>query len=152
MHDETIGAVSLVVTKGIKQDIGNSWYKIKVDGAKNPTGVTNIFIVIPFFIGIFSKKRLLVLSITDSGDTKSIADVILVELTKAGLSSSKKLSQVYDGTSGMVGYREGVQRLLQERENRKIPYVHCLSHQLHLVVVHAISVKQAINNFFARLW
>ena len=47
----------------------------------------------------------------------------------------------------MAGHCRGVQRLLQQRENRKIPYVHCLNHQLHLVVVHAMSVKQAINDF-----
>ena len=32
-------------------------------------------------------------------------------------------------------------------EKTKIPYVHCLSHQLHLVVVHAMSVEQPINDF-----
>ena len=48
----------------------------------------------------------------------------------------------------MAGHCGGVQRLLQERENRRIPYVHCcLNHQLHLVVVHAMSVEQAINDF-----
>ena len=33
-------------------------------------------------------------------------------------------------------------------ETRKqIPYVHSLNHQLHLVVVHAMLVEQAINDF-----
>ena len=57
------------------------------------------------------------------------------------------LCQVYDGAPAMTGYCEGVQRLLQERENRKIPYVHCLNHQLRLIVMHAMSVEQAINDF-----
>ena len=90
-------------------------------------------------------ERLLVLSSTD--DVKSITDVIFEELTEAGLTSSKILSQVYDGASVMAEHDEGVERLLQELENRKIPYVHCLNHQLHLVVVHAMSVEQAINYF-----
>ena len=47
----------------------------------------------------------------------------------------------------MVGHCGGVHRLLQERENRKIPYMHCVNHQLHLAVVHAVSVEQAINDF-----
>ena len=34
----------------------------------------------------------------------------------------------------MSGKHGGVQRLLQEREGRETPYVHCLNHQLHLVV------------------
>ena len=47
----------------------------------------------------------------------------------------------------MAGHCGGVQRLLQDRENRKISYVHCLNHQLHLVVVHAMSVEPVINVF-----
>ena len=82
------------------------------------------------------------------GDAKSITDVILAELTKVGPTSSKIISQIYNGASVMVGLCGKVQRLLQERENRMIPCVHCLNHQLHLVVVHAMSVKQAISNFF----
>ena len=92
-------------------------------------------------------ERLLVLSSTDSGDAKSITDVILAELTKAGLTSSKILSQVYDDASVMAEHCGGVQPLLRERGNRKIPYVHCLNHRLHLVVLHAMSVEQAINKF-----
>ena len=58
--------------------------------------------------------RLLVLSSTDLGDAKSITDVILVELTKPGLTPSKILGQTYDGASGKAGHCRGVQRLLQE--------------------------------------
>ena len=93
-------------------------------------------------------ERRLVLSSTDSGDAKSITDVILAELTKEGLTSSKILSQVYDGASVMAGQCGGVQRLLQERENRKIPYVLCLNRQLHLAMMHAMSVEQAIMIFY----
>ena len=57
-------------------------------------------------------KRLLVLSSTDSGDVKSITDVILVELTKAGLTSSKVLSQVYDGAFVIAGHFGEVLRQL----------------------------------------
>ena len=96
MQNELIAAMSSEVTEGIKQEIGNSWYTIKVDGTKDPTGVENISIIICFFNQHSLKvaERLLVLSSTDSVDAKSITDVILAELTKVGL-SSKILSQVY---------------------------------------------------------
>ena len=42
MQNELIAAMSAVVTEGIKQEIGNSWYDIKVDGTKDPTGVENL--------------------------------------------------------------------------------------------------------------
>ena len=93
----------------------------------------------------------MVLSSTDSGDAKPITDVVLAERTKAALTSSKILNQVYDGASQMAGHCGGVQRLLQERENRKIPCLHCMNHRLPHVVVHEMSAKQTINNF-ARLW
>ena len=106
MQNELIAAMSSVITKGIKQEIGNSWHTIKVDGTKDLTGVENISIIIRFFNEHSLKvaERLLVLSSTNSGDAKPITDVVLAELTKAGLTSSKILSQVYDGASVMAGH------------------------------------------------
>ena len=82
MQNELIAAMSAVVAEGIKQEIGNSWYIIKVDGTNDPTGVENISIVIRFFNEHSLKvvERLLVLSSTDLGDAKSTTDVILAEL------------------------------------------------------------------------
>ena len=48
MQNKLIAAMSSVVTIDIKQEIGNSWYTIKVDGAKDPTGVENISTIIRF--------------------------------------------------------------------------------------------------------
>ena len=142
MQNELIAAMSSVVTEGIKQEIGNSCYTTKVDGTEDPTGVENISIIICFFNEHSLKvaERFLVLSSTDSGDAKSTADMILAKPTKAGLTSLKMLSQIYNGPSVMAVHRGGVQGLLQERENRKIPYLHCLNHQVHLVMVHAMPV------------
>ena len=46
----------------------------------------------------------------------------------------------------MARHCGGAQRLFQEQENKKILYLHCLNHQLHIVVVLAMSVEQAIND------
>ncbi|KAJ3592546.1 hypothetical protein NHX12_007673 [Muraenolepis orangiensis] len=48
----------------------------------------------------------------------------------------------------MSGRRGGVQRLLQDELGREIPYVHRFNHQLHLVVVHAMSGERAIEDLF----
>lgn len=48
----------------------------------------------------------------------------------------------------MSGKCGGVQKILQDRLGRKIPYVHCLNYQLHLVVVHAMSAEAALLEFF----
>ena len=108
MQNKLIAAMSSVITEDVKREIGNSWYTVKVVGTKDPNGVENISIIIRF------------LTSTNSSDAKSITDVILTELTKAELTSSKILSHIYDGASVMAGHCEEVQRLLQERESRKI--------------------------------
>ncbi|KAJ3593252.1 hypothetical protein NHX12_022114 [Muraenolepis orangiensis] len=48
----------------------------------------------------------------------------------------------------MSGRHGGVQRLLQDELGREIPYVHRFNHQLHLVVVHAMSGERAIEDLF----
>ncbi|KAI7789318.1 putative homeobox-containing protein 1 [Triplophysa rosa] len=82
------------------------------------------------------------------GDAQTLTDTILAELNKAGLNPSKILSQVYDGASLMSGKVGGVQMMLQEKLKKDIPYVHCLNHQLHLVVVHTMSSEGAVKDFF----
>ena len=106
MQNKLIAAMSSVVTIDIKQEIGNSWYTIKVDGAKDPTGVENTSTIIRFLQRQSLKVAdcLLISSSNNSDDEKSITDVILAELTKTGLTSSKILSQVYDGASVMAGH------------------------------------------------
>ena len=44
MQNELIAAISSVATEDIKQEIGNSWYTIKIDGTKDITGVKNMSI------------------------------------------------------------------------------------------------------------
>ena len=51
-QNELITAINSIVTEGIKQEIGNFWYKIKVDDTKDPTGVENISIIIRFLTSI----------------------------------------------------------------------------------------------------
>ncbi|KAJ4945995.1 hypothetical protein JOQ06_023673, partial [Pogonophryne albipinna] len=66
----------------------------------------------------------------------------------AGLTTDKILSQCYDGASVMSGKRGGVQKILQEKVEREVPYVHCFNHQLHLVVIHAMSSENTLQVFF----
>lgn len=49
------------------------------------------------------------------GDAEALTGVITDELTCAGLSTDKILSQVYDGASLMSGRHGGVQKLPQKQ-------------------------------------
>ncbi|ROI52181.1 Zinc finger MYM-type protein 1 [Anabarilius grahami] len=151
IQNELVAVMSIIVTDAIVKEIGDSWFTVKVDGTRDPTGMENISIVIRYFNEktLEITERLLVMTIANSGDAQTITNMILSELSKAGLNASKILSQVYDGAAVMSGKYGGVQRLLQEKVGREIPYVHCLNHQLHLVVVHALSAEKAIQDFFS---
>ncbi len=85
---------------------------------------------------------------TEKGDAQTLTNTIIKELENNGLSTSKILSQVYGGASLMSRKNRGVQKILQDKLGRVIPYVHCFNHQLHLVVVHAISTEPAVEDFF----
>ena len=49
----------------------------------------------------------------------------------------------------MSSAKGGVQKVLQDTLNRKLPYVHCYNHQLDLVVAHALEAEAKVKNFFS---
>ncbi|KAJ3590148.1 hypothetical protein NHX12_008102 [Muraenolepis orangiensis] len=120
-----------------------------MDGTRDPTGCENISIVLRFvdenYVII---ERLLTIATAVAGDAKTLTQTLIAEIRKVGLSTDTIVSQVYDGASLMSGRHGGVQRLLQDELGREIPYVHCFNHQLHLVVVHAMSGERAIEDLF----
>lgn len=48
----------------------------------------------------------------------------------------------------MSGLKGGLQTLVQEHLGRVIPYVHCISHRLHLVVVEIVTNNNDCRLFF----
>lgn len=58
------------------------------------------------------------------------------------------LSQCYDGASVISGKVSGVATRIENELGRKIPYVHCYNHRLHLIVIRTISEMNFIRLFF----
>ncbi len=149
IQNDVIANMSSLVTEEIVREVADSWYTIKVDGTRDPTGIENISIIVRFVKDNCEvTERLLSMTTTEKGDAQTLTNTIITELENNGLSTSKILSQVYDGASLMSGKNGGVQKILQDKLGRVIPYVHCFNHQLHLVVVHAISTEPAVEDFF----
>ncbi|KAJ3581515.1 hypothetical protein NHX12_016561 [Muraenolepis orangiensis] len=120
-----------------------------MDGTPDPTGCENIYIVVRFVDENYViKERLLTIATAVAGDAETLTQTLIAEIRKVGLSTDTILSQVYDGASLMSGRHGGVQRLLQDELGREIPYVHRFNHQLHSVVVHAMSGERAIEDLF----
>jgi len=149
IQNELVDVMSSIVKEAIVQEVGDSGFTLKVDGTRDSTGVENISIVLRF-LNEDTKvvaERLFSLATSSSCDPQALTEVICSELDIAGLATSKILSQVYDGAAVISGKHGWVQRLPQKREGREIPYVHHMNHQLHIVVVHALSEEQAVQYF-----
>ncbi|KAJ6648275.1 Zinc finger MYM-type protein 1 [Pseudolycoriella hygida] len=69
-------------------------------------------------------------------DAETNAELILKTLKKYGLEVLYILSQCYDGANVMRGDHGGIQRIIQDKLGKVIPYVHCFNHRLHLVKSH----------------
>ncbi|KAK9526377.1 hypothetical protein VZT92_015078 [Zoarces viviparus] len=95
--------MSTMVTEHIVTEVGESFYTIKVGGTRDPTGRENISIVVRFINELYEPtERLLTIATADQGDAATLTDTIVEELSKAGLSPRRIISQVYDGASLMA--------------------------------------------------
>ena len=75
--------------------------------------------------------------------------VIINRLEELGVDLKRLLlSQCYDGAAVMSGPWGGLQTLIRNHFNRKIPYIHCISHRLHLVVIEIVKNNENCRLFF----
>ena len=80
----------------------------------------------------------------------------IVSTTKAflhslGINFSKIRGQGYDGASVMSGIHAGVQTLIKSMVTAPVPFVHCGSHNLNLVINDAVNSVVENENFFGLL-
>ena len=151
-QNELIEILISVIVKTMVDDVKSAdipLFTIKVDGTRDKTNIENISVVIRYVKNGKVSEILLDLPKTSKFDAASILKVMLKSLQDCGLETKHIFSQCYDGASVMAGKYGGVQKLLQEKLEKDIPYIHCLNHQLHLVVIHAIGendeVRKALN-------
>lgn len=85
---------------------------------------------------------------TQQLDAKTFTEKTIETLQANGIDLSRLLSQCYDRANVMSGKKGGVSGLLEQYLNRKIPYIHCFNHRLHLVVVKAVSDNDSLKNLF----
>lgn len=109
-------------------------------GTKNSTGTENVAIVVCYVDqNCTVQERLFSMLTTNKCDALSLVNLVLEDLSKIGLDTNNILSLCYDRASVMSGKEGGMQKLIQNKLNRDVPYIHYFNHQLHLVVMHAIS-------------
>lgn len=149
-----ISLMAQMVSESIANDVRLSEtgrFTVLADGTRNKSNVENIACALRYTINGTPKESLLVIKSTEELNAEALSDVIIGALEEYEIDTSKMLSQCYDGASCMSGNRGGVQRLIQNRLGRQIPYVHCKNHRLHLVVIDLVCGIVELNQFFDEL-
>jgi hypothetical protein len=151
IQNEAIAIMAAMVQEQVVEKIKAAdvpFFTIKVDGTKDYTGKENISIVLRAVKEGRAFEHLVSIESTVELHADALSTVILSALEKLQLNPQHIISQCYDGAAVMSGKHGGVQKKLQERLKKIIPYVHCYNHQLHLVVVHAISQEPKVQQYF----
>ncbi|KAJ3652218.1 hypothetical protein Zmor_018201 [Zophobas morio] len=126
-----------------------SWHTILVDGTKDKNRRENVALAIRYVKNGQVAESILCIKTCDKFDTATFTDIILNELNENGLSTKNIPSQCYDGASVVSGKEGDVQASVQKKKiNRKVSYVHCANHRLHLVVVKALDSEDLVQRFF----
>lgn len=133
--------MSEIVTSEIVKEIGTSWYTLKVDRTKDPTGCENVSIVVRY---LDNNKRPLVRASTKHCDALSLTNLVLSELTKVGLTPVvytpchlimhyKPFFDVYDMLYGFLK-KPAVAAVYMRRllDQRRTDYGHHVSHREQL--------------------
>lgn len=151
MQNEIINEMCEMVVQQIADDVKNcdiSFFTIKADGARDKSWKENISIVVRYVKNGSVHENLVAILDAKEFHAEYLSDLILNALTTLGLDPKKILSQCYDGAAVMAGCHGGVQAKIQEKLGKRIPYTHCFNHQLHLVVVHAVSNEPKVKTVF----
>ena len=88
--------------------------------------------------------------VTDA-DARGLVDTTKNYLKGLVLTFSKLRGQGYDGASVMSGVRGGVQKLIKEMCDSPVPFVHCASHNLNLVINDSVESIPQNEKFFENI-
>lgn len=141
---------SVNCTRKLIVDLVNAsdYFALFADGTKDRNGVECISIAARYILDGQPCESVLGMEQCVDLSAQGISNIIIDSLKAYQVDTEKLLSQCYDGAFVMSGEFGGVQTLLQEKFERRIPYVHCFSHRLHLVVVEAVKKIDLIKVFF----
>lgn len=154
IQNEIIAILAKLVREQIVNEIKSadvSFFTILVDGTKDKKGNECISLCARYVINGKPTESVLFFESSERLDAASLTELILKSLNSYGLCADNIISQCYDGAFVMSGEKSGVQTRLQSMLQKKIPYVHCMNHRLHLVVIDMIKSVELIQYFFDQL-
>ena len=86
-----------------------------------------------------------------AADAQGLVDTTKQYLKQFGLDFTRIRGQGYDGANVMSGVRGGVQKLIKDICTSPVPFVHCASHNLNLVINDSVQGIAQNDNFFATM-
>ncbi|KAL9674113.1 hypothetical protein QQ045_030383 [Rhodiola kirilowii] len=151
VENDIVKACGSETTKAIISDIGDKFFSLLVDGARDCSIKEQMAIVLRYVNdhGVVMERFIGVVHVVD---TTSLALKRGIDefFAKYGLSLSKLRGQGYDGASNMRGELNGLKTLILN-ENPSARYIHCFAHQLQLIVVAVAQSNQFVCDFFEYL-
>lgn len=149
IQNELIASAVACTQRSIVDLINSSkCFALYVDGTKDRNGVECISIGARYILNGKPCESVIAMESCIDLSAQGISEVIMNVLEIYKVDTEKMLCQCYDGAFVMSGETGGVQTILQSKLKRRIPYVHCFSHRLHLVVVEVVKKIDLIKTFF----
>ncbi|KAJ6648887.1 Zinc finger MYM-type protein 1 [Pseudolycoriella hygida] len=151
IQNELIWTIAKITRQQIVDDVLSAdipYYTILVDGTKDRTNKEIVSMAVRYVKNGQPVESLLCFETITTFDAETNAELILKTLKKYGLDVLYILSQCYDGANVMRGDHGGIQRIIQDKLAKVIPYVHCFNHRLHLVIIAVIENIEMVRIFF----
>ncbi|KAJ6639284.1 Zinc finger protein [Pseudolycoriella hygida] len=151
IQNELISIIAKLIEEDVVKDINSAdvdFFTILVDGTKDRIHFEVVSVAVRYVLNGKALESLLGFLTTKELDADSMTELILSKISNAGLDSHKILSQCYDGAKVISGNNGGIRRIIQNKIKRLIPYVHCINHRLHLVVIASINGVYLAKSFF----
>ncbi len=151
IQNEVIGIMSDAIKNKISEEVNSAdvpFYSIMADGTRDRNNAEAISVALRYIFNGILKESILSVEEAEKLDAEYLSDLILQTLKNHNVKFDNMLSQCYDGASVMSGNKGGIRALIQKKLKRKIPYLHCFNHQLHLIVIALISAIFYVRQFF----
>ena len=156
IQEELIALIGKAVKQSLVSKINKSpFWSIILDTTSDLTRVDQLSVVIRW-VEINDDKCepvesfLGFVEVTDA-DAQGLVDTTKTFLLDIGIDMTKIRGQGYDGANVMSGIRGGVQKLVKDMCSSPVPFVHCASHNLNLVINDAVKNLPQNETFFSTL-
>ena len=149
-QNEFIELIGREVQQRIVQEIKDAgMYSVMADTTPDVSHKDRLAIACRYVDKIGQPRERLV-SLTEAKDKtgEGGAIEIIESLTEQGLDLDELCFQSYDYTASMSGRFNGVQKKLQDKLGKSVPYIPCLAHRSNTVIQHSCKASPVVTELF----